>query len=190
MTKILSLALHRVIRRVGVNILVCVVLLNMALGWVLDRLHEATHALIQALGLKHLEDWLRRQPLWFPVMLMVCMVVGYVAFNIYELALLLNKQIILALVLSTIFKVVYLGIFNYLMHIYSEQFLGIWWIRKLYERYQAIRAFVLNYIKQQPWYTRAVIIKNMIKDRAKEFLKTSPMFALAKRLLRRKSSEV
>ena len=177
-------------RRAGVLFMVGAVLVNMAFGWLLDRLHEATHALIQALGLSRLENWLRKQPLWFPIMLMVFMVAGFISFKIYEINLLLHKQIILAVLLDIIFKVVYLGIFNYLMHVYSEQFLTIEWIRKLYERYQAARTFVLNYIKQQVWYGRAVVIKNLIKEYVKEMLQSSSFLKTAQRVLRRKSGNV
>lgn len=119
---------------------------------------------MKALGLRRVEDWLRRQPLWFPLTLITFMFDGSLLFKIYSFHLLTHKHIVRAVSLGIIFKVVYVGILNYLLHLYKEQLLAIAWIARLYRKYEHMRAMVLSYIREQIWYKRALTIKTHIKE--------------------------
>ena len=181
-------SLRRFVRRSAVVLMVGVVLIGIALEWVLDTLNDVTKALIRVLGLKRVEDWMRKQALWFPLTLIALMCVGFVFFKIYELHLLMDKQIGLMLTLGLIFKVVYGTMINYLLHLYREQLLSISWIAKWYGRYARLRALITAYIKRQIWYERAVLVRARIIALFKKFkalFKGRSVYRVAQRILRR-----
>ena len=177
---------RRLLRRSGIVLMVGAVLTSIVLGWLFDQLNNAARALIRVFGLRRVEDWLRRQPLWFPLTLLALMLIGFVAFKAYELNLLFHGHISFALTLALIFKVVYVGILNYLLHLYAEHFLAIAWIARWYKRYEEARAHVLNWLHEQTWYKRA----RLIKMRITLALKRRSLLKIAQRILRRRPKQL
>ncbi len=147
------------LRRVRIALLVLLVLLSMAIGWVSDRAHELFHYLILRCGLVRVEDWLKQRSIWFASLVFAFLAYGFVWFKTYEIGLFIDHHILKALSIGLLFKVTYLGMANYLIRIYAAQFLAIGWIKDLYDRYAWVRDRVVAYIKQTSAYRIAHAIR-------------------------------
>ncbi|MBI2030248.1 hypothetical protein HYT05_01355 [Candidatus Kaiserbacteria bacterium] len=155
----MALKLSPVLRRVKIALIVPLVLVGMAVGWLSDRAHEFFHFLVLKCGLAHFENWLKRRSIWFASVVFAVLLWGFVWFKTYEIALILNHHVVKALSLGLVFKVTYLGTANYLIRIYAERFLAIRWIKWLYDRYANVRDRIVGYIKQTAAYRIAHSIR-------------------------------
>ena len=178
----LPFRLRKLLRRIGILLMVVFVLASSVLGWVLERASDAVHFLVRILGLSRVEDWLRRQHVWVAFAIMGVMVAIFVLFKSYELGLLVQKQFVRAFSYGLVFKVLWFGVVNYLLHMFGEQFLAFRIIRFGYDHYVRMRALVREYLERSAIYRKA----RQIKARILAFAKKRSILHVARRFMRKK----
>ncbi len=157
-----SANLGRVARRSGIILLVPIVILTSAAGWLLNGASALFHALVVFFGLRRVEDWLKRAPIWVPFVFVIAMVGLSLWFKIYELHLIAHKHFIEAISLGLLFKVLYFGTMNYILHLFGAQFLSIRWIAWCYGHYASLRKRMLAWLHDVAVYRGAVAIKRRV----------------------------
>lgn len=176
---------RRTLRRIGIALLLVGILATSAIGWVLECAHDLVHFCVKALGLSRVEDWLRRRSVWFAFVLVFLMTVVFLIFKKYELGLILHKHILLALSYGLIFKIVWMSIMNYLLHLFGDQLLGVRVIAWGHGHYVRAKTFALEYLRQSAIYRRA----SAIKRRVMILLRRRSLLRIAKRLDRTKKRD-
>lgn len=176
-------SIRRILRRAGITLAVFIVLLGMLLEWASHRASDIVRALVRLTGLTRVEDWLRRRSMWFALLLIVPTIILSALFKIYEINLVRHHQFLRAISYGLIFKVVGVGIMNYLLHLYSERLLQVRWIARWYGSYTYICSIVLEYLKQISVYQYALRIKRHIVSlaRHRSVLATAQRFARIKK---------
>ena len=174
--------MRKLLRRIGLLLMVAFVLITSFLGWVSDKASGVVHAVIAHLGLVRVEDWLKRRSVWFAFSVVAVMLVGFLAFKSFQIQLLLDKHFVRALTYGLIFKVVYLGTLNYLLHIFGDQFLEIRWIWWCFEHYRALRRKVNIYLKRSALYRFA----QRWKERIRALTRRRSLLGIARRFVQKK----
>ncbi len=159
-----SFELERRMRRAVTTMIVIAVLALMAISWLLDRWTDLTRYFIRLIGLRHVEAWLKRKPLWLGWFFLPPMAAGFFGFKIYEFHLWNNGRYVLLVVLGLVFKFAYASIFHYIWHIYYEKLLRKRWFAHLHHEYLDVREQVLEILHAQSWYQRVLWHKQRIVE--------------------------